>query len=356
MEKYKEGIKWVGDFLAPGCLRTSVIILGIITSILFSCNDGGKIDPGVKPSPVPVPIDTIKTPDGKDSVIYAEPSFAFAAINEAVSKIQYVFPTATPIEMKEGDNYEYLQGLINTKTGSYLLPSGRFRISQTLKFVNSDVILIGSVGTIIDVDPGQNGVEITGGGPTIARIKFSSNPNIGNGNGVIMGGVAKLIEVVTHGFGGKGIIVQADVESAKTNASHSQILFCRASECGDDGLFFQGGDANACTVIGFDSRDNKGWGINDDSFLGNLFIGPMCHSNAKGHYRAENGNNRTVFISPYGEEDSPPSRFGGVTRVFGGLLGYEVTPDLKFYKGTTTAYRGTGGYVITSQHAQVNTQ
>lgn len=85
----------------------------------------------------------------------------------------------------------------------------------------------------------------------------------------------------------------------------------------------------------------------------------MAHSNKKGHYRVAGANARSVFIiGEYGEEDSPPSEFGGVTRVYvkGGLLGYEVTPDKQFYKGTNTPYRGSGGYIITSPYAKVDTQ
>jgi hypothetical protein len=272
-----------------------------------------------------------------------KPKQSFAQINEAASKINYVFADGIPVEMKEGDNYKLLQSIIDKKTGTYVLPPGRFLISKTLKFDNSSVVLVGSP-TTLDFYPGVDGMEITNGGPTIARM------------GIKVHAVVKLIEVWVHGFGGSGISVTADIASSATNASHSQILFCTASECGGDGLYFHGGDANACNVIGFDSRDNKGWGINDDSFLGNTFINAMCHSNAKGHYRSENGNNRTVFVGCYGEEDSPPSMLGGVTRWYGGLLGYEVTPDKKYYKGTTTRYRGSGGYIITSAHAKIDTQ
>jgi hypothetical protein len=332
-----------------GCFLNSIRLIGLALFVaafllicfhLFGCSDGTTTKPKV---------DTVVTK--VDTTIKA----LVAGIKEAVNRIT-VITAPTPVEMKEGDNYELLQAIIDKKTGSYLLPHGRFLISKTLKFVESSVTLIGS-NTTLDFYPGTDGAEITGGGPTIARIKFSSAPT-GNATGIKAHAVVKLIEVWVHGFGGKGFAITADVETAKTNASHSQILFCQASECGDDGLYFQAGDVNACNVIAFDSRDNKGWGINDDSFLGNTFINAMCHSNDKGQYRAENGGNRSAFFGCYAEQDTGPSRFGGVTRVYSGLHGWQVSIDKDgnyYYPGTSEPYKG-GGYLITSPYAKVDTQ
>jgi hypothetical protein len=45
------------------------------------------------------------------------------------------------------------------------------------------------------------------------------------------------------------------------------------------GFFFDGADANACSVTGCDARANRQWGFWDSSFLGNTFVGCKTASN-----------------------------------------------------------------------------
>ena len=275
-----------------------------------------------------------------------------------------VFVSQPPVKMKAGDNYAYLQSLIDDIAegghGTFVIPSGTFYLSKPLKIFNRAIWLIGSNNTRFNVEPGQSALIISGdrsiqGLTTIANIKFTSAPK-GNATGIVCHDITNLFNVWVQGFSGNGYSFTADIATYKTNVSHSKIFSCYAVENGGHGFYFQGGDANAINVVGCDARDNGGVGFYDNSFLGNTFIGCMGHANKGGHYVAENGNNRSTFTGCYGEEDSPPSRFGGVSRVTGGLLGWEVTPDKKYYKGTQTAYRGTGGFIITSAYAKVNTQ
>src|SRR5688572_2479392 len=121
--------------------------------VIFGCNDNnGPVYVPPKDTTQTIPVDTIKS--------------SFASLNDAVSKINYVFASGTPVEMKEGDNYELLQSIIDKKEGTYILPPGRFLISKTLRFDNSSVVLVGSP-TTLDYYPGTDGVEITNGGPTL---------------------------------------------------------------------------------------------------------------------------------------------------------------------------------------------
>src|SRR5688572_1671636 len=145
-----------------GCFFSTVRLIGIVffvvilllfATALFSCNDNnGPVYVPPKDTTQTIPVDTIKS--------------SFASLNDAVSKINYVFASGTPVEMKEGDNYELLQSIIDKKEGTYILPPGRFLISKTLRFDNSSVVLVGSP-TTLDYYPGTDGVEITNGGPTL---------------------------------------------------------------------------------------------------------------------------------------------------------------------------------------------
>lgn len=305
MEKYKEGIKWVGDFLAPGCLRTSVIILGIITSILFACNDNGKIDPGVKPSPVPVPIDTIKTPDGKDSVIYE---------SERLSIAQPAYATVNMGNNAEA-NYYILRAYLDSLPdwGTVYLPQGTFTFNKILEF-KKPVRIFGQgkgtklVGPGLIVKPGAWGF-----------IKDLQLHNSGGTNGITISGITHLENVDVYRFPGDGVHITADIHIDGANASQSTFRNVEVIECGGNGFFMRGGDSNGMTFYSCSARDNKGIGFYDHSFLGNSFFGCMGHANAKGHYKSDDPNSRSVFVGCYSENQGVKNVIGGAGRVLGGI-------------------------------------
>jgi hypothetical protein len=229
------------------------------------------------------------------------------------------------------------------------LPSGSFAFSKQIE-IKKPVRIIGNWNTkiigSIRFMPGSGGY--------LKDLEVHSDGK--SQNGIIINGISHLENIKVYRFSGNGIDVRADIQANRSNASQSSFRNVEVIECRGNGFYMHGGDANGMTFYNCSARDNGGVGFYDDSFLGNTFIGCMGHANKGGHYVAENGNNRSTFIGCYGEEDSPPSKFGGVSRVTGGLLGYEVTHDKKYYKGTTDKYRGSGGYIITSPHAKVETK
>jgi hypothetical protein len=171
----------------------------------------------------------------------------------------------------------------------------------------------------------------------------------GSSNGVEIHSITNLKNVTVKNFAGKAFAFIADIASAKTDVSHSLLQECTAKENGGDGFYFQGGDANAITVIHCSASDNGGVGFYDHGFLGNTFVGCMGHANKGGHYKTDGGNARSTYVGCYGEEDSPPSVFGGISRVFGGLLGWEIykaSDGSLHYKEGGALYRGTGGYFV----------
>lgn len=81
-----------------------------------------------------------------------------------------------------------------------------------------------------------------------------------------------------------------------------------------DGIHVQGGDGNGNVFVHPNAINNKGWGVNDDSLLGNTHIQGHTRGNAYGSYRSRPGSpNRSVFLGCYSEEgqgaDNPSGPF-----------------------------------------------
>jgi hypothetical protein len=259
-----------------------------------------------------------------------------------------------------------IQALINKvpENGKavFKLVSGKFIFSKPLTWKNKSIWLIGTNGTTFVFSNGEKGIVIdrdhSVGRSRIENISILSEgaKTNRNANGIEVHAITDLYHINVKNFGGKGVAYIADIGAAKTDVSQSQIFNCEVVECGGDGFYFQGGDANQIDVIGCSARDNGGIGFYDNSFLGNQFFACMGHANKGGHYKVDGGNARATFMGCYGEEDSPPSFFGGVSRVFGGLLGWELINrnGKLFYKDNNERYRGTGGYIV-SGYAKVDT-
>ncbi|WP_426267873.1 glycosyl hydrolase family 28-related protein [Sphingomonas sp. LHG3443-2] len=100
----------------------------------------------------------------------------------------------------------------------------------------------------------------------------------GEFHGIHMRAMAAVEDCFIRGFQGDGIHIRGDVNvNNNTNlsfVSRTSIETCR------NGVFLQGGDANACSFIHLNVNSNRRWGVLDASFLGNSFFG--CHSATNG--------------------------------------------------------------------------
>jgi hypothetical protein len=71
-----------------------------------------------------------------------------------------------------------------------------------------------------------------------------------------------------------------------------------------DGIHISGADANANLFLHPDSSENKGWGINDNTLLGNTHVQGHTSGNLYGAYRSRPlSPNQSAFICPYSEGD-----------------------------------------------------
>lgn len=127
-------------------------------------------------------------------------------------------------------------------------------------------------------------------------------------------------------FGGNGISIRATGSAPAGddfgNANCFHIEYTTCVNNGASGIFVDGADANAGTVIGCDCHNNGAWGFHDSSFLGNTFIGNHASTNVSGGYFSDNVTARTVFIGNYNELGDPPSKMSNSSSVsLGGLMG-----------------------------------
>lgn len=151
---------------------------------------------------------------------------------------------------------------------------------------------------------------------------FLTAPNTGSvlANGVVMKVRGALTRVGVRGFRGNGVNIAAGVEGT-TNANGWIMNTVRVSGCGGHGVYIKGGDVNAGTSIGLDIDSVGGWGLYEDSFLGNTHIGPQVAFAVLGAVYCQNASARNIFIGLYTEGGQPPAVINFPSMALGGLQG-----------------------------------
>lgn len=190
------------------------------------------------------------------------------------------------------------------------MPPGSFSASGTL-VINRPIRLVGAgsgiaefdphikAGSIVTVPAGVVGLEVASGGnwALIENLCLKAGGYAGFASGVVLKRRAQLNYVSAHNFSGHGFEI---VGEGSQNVNLFRLDYCDAYSCGGDGLFEDGADANAGTIIGFNATYCKGWGIRDSSFLGNHHYG--CHvAECTGAYCGDDPNSAGSFIGCYAE-------------------------------------------------------
>jgi len=170
------------------------------------------------------------------------------------------------------------------------------------------------------------------------KSQNASNPNSHDGirilgtNGVIL----QEVTVINMGQNGVSIIGNKEITSngvVNHNSNNWQILNCQFRGCLANGLSIQGQDSNAGTCTGLHVVNNRGWGIYDNSFLGNVYISCQADSNHTGSYYIEQDTNYSTFIGCYHEDErnrngkNPPPDFrkSDTITIVGGNLASSFT-------------------------------
>jgi hypothetical protein len=166
------------------------------------------------------------------------------------------------------------------------------------------------------------------GGSHVAYVHIES---LGHGgqttkHGIEMDVTASIEHSTIRGFGGNGVDITADI-NVGSNANCFYLNYLTIYSNAGHGVYCSGGDANAGTGIGLNLLSNGGYGIRDDSFLGNTWVGCHTSGNTTGAYYLVGGGSRSVLLGCYSEADQPGSYVGSAAHVYGGLHGAGVTVD-----------------------------
>jgi hypothetical protein len=239
------------------------------------------------------------------------------------------------------DDYTALQAWLDVG-GFLFLPPLLFRSSQKL-IVRKHVLLQGVAhgydsrlatyqqmpGSRIIFDAGVSGLELqtsttltdpaavaaAGAGAFTQEGAFNSEIRdiglIGQGAGTAFGFMARTFfharNLQVYQFSGKGFDLNAtliaDGLAEYGNLSNSSMDDCGAWQCGSHGLHVRGRDANTCNIKNFNGFGNGGWGIWNQSLIGNVFDKPSLAGNALGAIKADGSQNNTI-IFPYIEADA----------------------------------------------------
>ena len=103
------------------------------------------------------------------------------------------------------------------------------------------------------------------------------------GHGIWLRSRAVLENLYVKGFACNGVHIRASAsgtDATEGNANNWRIVNCKISNNRWCGLYVNGADANAGVASGLDVASNRLWGINDNSFLGNTYLG--CHAATNG--------------------------------------------------------------------------
>ena len=142
------------------------------------------------------------------------------------------------------------------------------------------------------------------------------------GYGVLMQGRAKLENLWITNFGSHGCAVIASTgDTPSTNANIFWLERVASTSNKGHGIYIDGADANAGTIISCDASSNLGWGFYDASFLGNTFIGCHTDANILGSYYVDDVNARSMFLGCYHEGGQPLPDMGASRSMWlGGLV------------------------------------
>lgn len=183
--------------------------------------------------------------------------------------------------------------------GQYLLGTTTLDLSASITIEGDGNGLPSGGASVLRWSANTTGIRVQGGGTTGAEATkptdYVSGTSVirglhliggyvhgttaeGEHHGIHLRCMAAVEDCFVRGFQGDGIHIRGDTSvSNNTNlsfVSRSTVELCR------NGVFLQGGDANACSFIHLNVNSNRRWGVLDASFLGNSYFG--CHSATNG--------------------------------------------------------------------------
>jgi len=141
-------------------------------------------------------------------------------------------------------------------------------------------------------------------------------------HGIQLRARASIRDCYIDNFQGDGIHIAADTMGNAGvpvgNANNFEVTKVIISGC-RNGIYTIGGDVNAGLVTAADCILNRQWGISENGFLGNTYVGCHTSTNGAGPYQTTCPDGRNVFLGCYSESDQSPSSFIAPSFIFGGM-------------------------------------
>jgi hypothetical protein len=251
----------------------------------------------------------------------------------------------------DGDDFSPAMARAQSSTGTAALPAGfslyfqnkTYKFSQTIRLRRS-MSLIGSggagwyAGTVFQFPAGMHGLVCeydpghmlgSAAWSIVERIKFlGGGASATAAHGITMHARMNVRDCYITAFNGDGIHIEASAPDA--NANNWLVSNVRIDNCAGDGLLVTGTDANAGCATMLDSSSNLGYGVRDNSFLGNTYVACHAAANGGGAYTTRkpaapsDPNARSLFLNCYQEQDQT-SQVDDPAIVLGGFI--NLTPD-----------------------------
>ncbi len=212
-----------------------------------------------------------------------------------------------------------IDSLASPAGGAVLLPPGSYRLDSGLKWSDKPVRLVGAgsgvqpaAGTRLTVAEGVTAVTMQNGPSGLGAYSSVENIHIvgrdadaGTNNGVrLQCSHCQIRNVHVEGFGGANVhILSGNPADIAINANTWHLESLRSSNGKSHGFELQGVDSNAGTAVNIDADSNAGWGVFDNGFLGNTYLGPHFSGNREGAIRVGNIARAKRFYGVYKETD-----------------------------------------------------
>lgn len=178
-------------------------------------------------------------------------------------------------------------------------------------------------------------------------------------DGVVVRCTMECRGVAARNFYRYGFRIYADLGtggSTEGDANHWALYRCQAIANGDHGVYVNGDDANAGVAIKVFSQLNGGYGIYDNSLIGNTYIGCDTVGNTLGSMWADRASAANTIIGLWEDNGSATSVFGGSNTIIGGNGGNPSTGSSAFSMWKGVAQRAPYQYINNRGSQQVASQ